>query len=69
MKQSEEDYVVIVKTLIADRRNMGSSYLGKNYRLKTLESLKFELISEQSFIEFKKRIGMISYKDIVYTKR
>ena len=40
MKQSEEDYVVIVKTLIADRRNMGSSYLGKNYRLKTLESLK-----------------------------
>jgi hypothetical protein len=44
MKQSEEDYVVIVKTLIADRRNMGSSYLGKNYRLKTLESLKFELI-------------------------
>lgn len=44
MKQSEEDYVVIVKTLRADRRNMGSSYLGKNYRLKTLESLKFELI-------------------------
>jgi hypothetical protein len=69
MKQSEEDYVVIVKTLRANRRNMGSSYLGKNYRLKTLESLKFELISEQSFIEFKKRIGMISYKDIVYTKR